>query len=65
MLVSVCRSINSQWGCDFSPVAAILGGMLGQELVKVISKKDEPIHNFFVFNGADSQGVIVAMPPAC
>ncbi len=57
-----CSAIDSQWGFELSPVAAILGGIMGQELVKAISKKDEPIFNFFVFNGEDCQGLIVTMP---
>jgi ubiquitin-like 1-activating enzyme E1 A len=50
-----------QWGCEVSPVAAILGGIMGQEVVKAISKRDEPICNFFVFNGDDCAGTIAAL----
>ena len=54
--------MQSQWGFELSPVAAILGGIIGQELVKAISKKDEPVFNFFVFNGEECQGAITTMP---
>jgi hypothetical protein len=55
-------AVSAQWGCELSPVAAILGGMAGQEVVKALTHKDEPIHNFFVFNGEELQGVIVTLP---
>ncbi|KAF1325778.1 Sumo-activating enzyme subunit 1, partial [Globisporangium splendens] len=37
---------------DLVPVCAILAGILGQEIVKAISQKDEPICNYFCFDGA-------------
>lgn len=39
-------------GVDLVPVCAILAGILGQEIVKAISQKDEPICNYFCFDGA-------------
>eukprot|EP01114_Cavostelium_apophysatum_P024210 TRINITY_DN9414_c0_g1_i1.p1 TRINITY_DN9414_c0_g1~~TRINITY_DN9414_c0_g1_i1.p1 ORF type:complete len:320 (-),score=73.48 TRINITY_DN9414_c0_g1_i1:22-981(-) len=38
---------------EISPVCAILGGILGQEIIKVISAKDEPLSNFFFYNALD------------
>jgi len=51
---------------DIVPVAAILAGMLGQEVVKAISQKDEPMCNCFYFEGATGAGTvrkIVAFAP--
>ncbi|KAG7382957.1 SUMO-activating enzyme subunit 1 [Phytophthora pseudosyringae] len=36
---------------DLVPVCAIVAGILGQEVIKAISQKDEPICNFFCFDG--------------
>jgi ubiquitin-like 1-activating enzyme E1 A len=38
---------------DLVPVCAILAGIMGQEVVKAISQKDEPICNYFCFDGAE------------
>lgn len=33
-----------------APVCAILGGLIGQEVIKVISAKDTPVDNFLVLD---------------
>ncbi|KNA22993.1 hypothetical protein SOVF_028830 [Spinacia oleracea] len=43
---------------EFPPVCAIIGGILGQEVIKAISCKGEPIKNFFYFDAADGKGLI-------
>lgn len=35
---------------ELGPVCAITGGQLAQEVVKAVSKKDDPLVNFVVFN---------------
>ncbi|OQR98101.1 SUMO-activating enzyme (SAE) [Achlya hypogyna] len=37
---------------DVVPVCAITAGILGQEVIKAISLKDEPLCNYFYFDGA-------------
>lgn len=39
-------------------VSAILGGILGQEVIKVISGKGDPLKNFFFYDAMDGKGVI-------
>jgi len=39
---------------EISPVCAITGGFLGQEIIKIISNEEEPYKNFFVYNGLDT-----------
>ncbi|XP_078160769.1 SUMO-activating enzyme subunit 1B-1-like [Carex rostrata] len=39
-------------------VCAILGGILGQEVIKAISGKGDPVKNFFYFDAADGKGII-------
>ncbi|TVU25368.1 hypothetical protein EJB05_27862 [Eragrostis curvula] len=43
---------------EHPPVCAILGGILGQEVIKYISCKGDPIKNFFYFDAVDGKGVI-------
>lgn len=43
---------------EFPPVCAIVGGILGQEVIKAISGKGDPIKNFFLFDAMDGKGII-------
>jgi len=43
---------------QLSPVAAIVGGVLSQEVIKAISNKDAPHNNYFFYNPVDSCGVV-------
>lgn len=43
---------------EHPPVCAILGGILGQEVIKAISGKGTPLKNFFYFDVADGKGII-------
>jgi len=43
---------------ELSPVAAIVGGVLGQEVIKAISNKDAPHNNYFFYNPLESCGVV-------
>lgn len=40
------------------PIAAIVGGLWGREVIKVVSGKDEPLNNFFFFNAETSAGAV-------
>ena len=47
---------------ELSPAAAVVGGVLAQEIIKAVSHKDAPIRNHFFFNGAtDFNGVVEAI----
>jgi ubiquitin-like 1-activating enzyme E1 A len=50
------------WNAEVSPVCAIVGGILAQELIKVVTGKDEPINNFFFYNGMDGGGFVELIP---
>ncbi|XP_073268977.1 SUMO-activating enzyme subunit 1A isoform X3 [Populus alba] len=43
---------------EFPPVCAIIGGTLGQEVIKAISSKGDPLKNFFFFDATDGKGMI-------
>jgi ubiquitin-like 1-activating enzyme E1 A len=51
-----CRS-------ELSPVCAIVGGVLGQEVIKALSGKDEPYQNCFLYDGVNSTGIVEALRP--
>ena len=38
------------YGCDVGPACAIMGGLIGQEIVKSIARKKEPFQNVFVLD---------------
>lgn len=43
---------------EVSPVCAIVGGIVGQEVVKAVSGKDAPLNNFFFYDGLEGHGTV-------
>uniref|UniRef100_A0A1A7YCK2 SUMO-activating enzyme subunit 1 n=1 Tax=Iconisemion striatum TaxID=60296 RepID=A0A1A7YCK2_9TELE len=43
---------------EMSPVCAVVGGVLGQEVVKALSQRDAPHRNFFFFDARKGNGVV-------
>ena len=43
---------------QISPVAAIIGGAVAQEIIKTVSLKEAPHHNFFFFDSEQTCGFI-------
>jgi hypothetical protein len=56
-------SVASEAEAELSPVAAIVGGQLAQDILKVVSGKDAPINNFFCFDGDRLAGHQHRLPP--
>jgi len=54
LLSSLIKSI----GNEISPICAILGGIAGQEIIKIICKNDEPFNNFFFYNAMEGTGTV-------
>lgn len=50
--LSNLRCVNA----DLTPVCAVLGGFLAQDIVKVVSTHNEPIYNIFTFDGTTGEG---------
>ncbi|ORX92994.1 SUMO-activating enzyme subunit 1 [Basidiobolus meristosporus CBS 931.73] len=48
---------------DLTPVCAIVGGILAQEILKVLSAKELPVNNFFLYNGLDGTGLVHQVEP--
>lgn len=45
-------------GSELAPVSAIVGGVLGQEVLNVLGHKEQPIQNLFLFDGDTCSGPI-------
>ncbi|KAJ7071844.1 hypothetical protein B0H15DRAFT_869830 [Mycena belliarum] len=58
------QSISETARTEFSPVCAIVGGMLAQDILKTLAARDPPIANFFTFDGNTGAGTVcrMAMP---
>ena len=53
-----CRSLSATACYEFSPVCAIVGGMLAQDILKALGGREPPIANFFVFDGNTGGGTV-------
>jgi hypothetical protein len=57
----------SLWGPagrePFAPVSGIVGGLLANDIMKAISARGEPTHNFLFFSARDMQAVVVLLGP--
>ncbi|KAJ2547194.1 E1 ubiquitin-activating protein aos1 [Coemansia sp. RSA 1933] len=45
------------WGTEFVPCASVVGGTLAQEVLKVITGKDMPINNWFIYDALNGDGI--------
>ncbi|CAE6520216.1 unnamed protein product [Rhizoctonia solani] len=59
--VATVESLCSTAGHEFSPVCAIVGGFLGQDVLKALGAKEPPISNFLVFDGTTGGAGVVPM----
>lgn len=50
-------------GVDLSPVCAVMGGLLAQEVLKAVSGKDLPLKNVVVFNGMLAEAGVQDLRP--
>ncbi|PAV16890.1 sumo-activating enzyme subunit 1 [Pyrrhoderma noxium] len=54
-------AITETAGHEFSPVCAVIGGVLAQDMLKALSRREQPITNLFVFDGNTGKGSICRM----
>ena len=43
---------------ELVPICAIVGGIVSQEIIKIVSKKDDPIVNSLYYDGLSGAGII-------
>ena len=46
---------------EISPVCAVVGGLLAQDILKALAAREPPIANFFTFDGNLGSGTVVRM----
>ena len=57
------RTFLQNLGCELSPVAAFLGGALAQDVINVLSAREQPLQNMLLFDGEKSIGPIYPLHP--
>lgn len=51
-------TLVKNFGCEFVPVSAVVGGIAAQEMIKILAADDEPINNFFFYDSTDGTGLV-------
>ncbi|KAI9506601.1 SUMO-activating enzyme subunit 1, partial [Coemansia spiralis] len=49
--------VAASWGTEFVPCAAVIGGTLAQEVLKVATRKDMPVNNWFIYDAITGDGI--------
>lgn len=57
------RTFLQNLGAELSPVAAFLGGSLAQDVINVLSAREQPLQNLLLFDGEKSIGPIYPLHP--
>lgn len=52
------RMLSTTAAHEFSPVSAVVGGMLAQDILKALAAREPPIANFFTFDGNGGGGTV-------
>jgi ubiquitin-like 1-activating enzyme E1 A len=59
--MTVFSTLSTTAGHEFSPVCAVVGGLLAQDILKALGKRDTPIANFLVFDGNTGGAAVCRM----
>eukprot|EP01133_Synstelium_polycarpum_P000154 gene154-181_t len=62
--VAKLRLMVRQLNNEIAPVCGIVGGIVGQEIIKIISRDTEPLNNFFFYDGLDGTGLVESIHPS-
>lgn len=57
------RSFLQSLGAELAPVTAVLGGLLSQDAINVLGKREQPIQNFILFDAEENQAPMYALHP--
>lgn len=60
----VNRTMATTAFAEFSPVCAVVGGLLAQDILKALGAREAPLANFFTFDGNTGSGTVVRMKMA-
>jgi ubiquitin-like 1-activating enzyme E1 A len=50
------RTLASTSASEFMPVCAIIGGVMGQDVLNTLGGREPPVVNLFVYNGTTGSG---------
>lgn len=59
----ILRSFLQNVGAELSPVAAVLGGQLAQDVINVLGQTQQPLQNFVIFSGETMAAEVYALHP--
>ncbi|KAJ5765626.1 DNA damage tolerance protein rad31 [Penicillium odoratum] len=57
------RTFLQNLGSELSPIAAFLGGALAQDVINVLSAREQPLQNMLLFDGDKNVGPIYPLHP--
>ncbi|KAJ2306449.1 SUMO-activating enzyme subunit 1 [Coemansia sp. RSA 2706] len=49
--------IRQSWGTELVPCAAVVGGTLAQEVLKIVTLKDMPVNNWYLYDALRGDGI--------
>ncbi|KAJ2741333.1 E1 ubiquitin-activating protein aos1 [Coemansia sp. BCRC 34490] len=49
--------VAASWATEYVPCAAVVGGTLAQEVLKVVTGKDMPVNNWFAYDALSGDGI--------
>lgn len=55
------RTVPTSVSHEFSPICAIIGGILAQDILKALAAREPPIANMFAFDGNTGRGTVCRM----
>jgi ubiquitin-like 1-activating enzyme E1 A len=58
---TIVETFVNNIGTELSPVCAIVGGVVAQEILKIICHNDKPFNNSFFFDGLDDSGQVAGL----
>jgi len=61
MPTEVVHNLATTAAHEFSPVCAVVGGLLAQDMLKSLAGQEPPIANFFFFDGNTGHGSVCRM----
>src|ERR1044072_4323282 len=59
-LLQYSRTIALNAPTELSPMCAIVGGILAQDILNTLSQKELPISNFFVYDGFEGKYIKIS-----
>jgi ubiquitin-like 1-activating enzyme E1 A len=61
LTAELIRKFTENIGSQIAPVTAILGGLVAQDVINVIGRREQPIQNLAIFDGESFQVPVYAM----